>query len=277
MIHYRHLNLTLFFLPPILITFSTMVDLDLESGVANRALPSTKDAILIATGQKPLISPELKTKMVQTAAGAAAATAITSAVISSNGIVDFSSYMTVGFAPYVVHQHNKLKELDTMRQIQNKLRQNVNDLAQENLKLESSVSRLEKQNEELAGVKDGFDEIVTAAGCNADDLINIVKEFKEVQGKMKKILKARLLHQILAVILRADREDDFVLSDTEMEILIIRMTMVNGVTVNQDLFREKLMESEQRDIKSIMKMIRSAMDDEEGGGMVEYHVEDVSE
>lgn len=133
-----------------------MVDLDLESGVANRALPSTKDAILIATGQKPLISPELKTKMVQTAAGAAAATAITSAVISSNGIVDFSSYMTVGFAPYVVHQHNKLKELDTMRQIQNKLRQNVNDLAQENLKLESSVSRLEKQNEELAGVKVGF-------------------------------------------------------------------------------------------------------------------------
>lgn len=37
------------------------------------------------------------------------------------------------------------------------------------------------------------------------------------------------------------------------------------------------MESEQRDIKSIMKMIRSAMDDEEDGGMVEYHVEDVSE
>lgn len=47
-------------------------------------------------------------------------------------------------------------------------------------------------------------------------------------NETQKILKARLLHQILAVILRADREDDFVLSDTEMEILIIRMTMVNG-------------------------------------------------
>jgi uncharacterized protein YlxW (UPF0749 family) len=75
----------------------------------------------------------------------AVASSITTMVLTQGHVVDAASYSTAALAPYAAYQKHKLQGLGGMRGQQNSLRQNVNELQQENNNLAASVDKLEEQ------------------------------------------------------------------------------------------------------------------------------------
>jgi ATP-dependent protease ClpP protease subunit len=75
----------------------------------------------------------------------AVASSVTTMALTQGHVVDAASYSTAALAPYAAYQKHKLQGLGGMRGQQNSLRQNVNELQQENNHLAASVDQLEVQ------------------------------------------------------------------------------------------------------------------------------------
>lgn len=233
---------------------------DLEAGLNKKVHRTKRQALMVASGvAKP--SSLVKTVSLTGVSGVGAAASVMSFKFTDPFIVDVASTCTAGFAPYVLHQQHKLKQLDTMEEVQVELRQHASGLKKENETLKASIDEFESKIDRLKGVQDGFEELVAKSNCNANKLISIVKETKKVHNQMELILKARLMQDVLANILRVDRSEDFVIDENEMEILLLRMSMQHGLRFKEERFRKKLAMTDDRSIKTLMRMFRNLLDD----------------
>jgi hypothetical protein len=143
-----------------------------------------------------------------------------------------------------------------LRQAQNNLRSEVNYLANENerlqrnlLKLDGAVTQLEGIERELSRIAGSFQ--------NVNRLVEIVAEQNEVHERMKKNLKSSILQTILGVVTKSDADGDFIISSKELQVLIVRLGMMDGVQFQEGNFRKLLTQSSC--VSSIMSMIRSLL------------------
>lgn len=230
-------------------------DLDLERGGI-----TTTTTTKLATGGIQSLIPKLDNTTMMTVGGVAAATSIASFLVADPMVVDAASLLTTGFAPYVIHQQYQLAKMVTMESLQNTLREKANLLAAERIKLTERIVGLEKNVNRLKNVEKDFGELCVKSKTNANVLISLVKETTKIQNDMEQILKEKLVQDVLQNIIRTDTSGDFVIGDNEMEILIMRMSMQPGIEFQQERFRKKLAMTNDRSIKTIMKMFRNLLD-----------------
>jgi predicted RNA-binding protein len=186
-------------------------------------------------------------------------------VLMVSTIVDISCGCLLIVAPIAVVQKIKLNKLGTFRSQHNELRNEVNKFAAQNEKLKGINVKLERECTNLQGVTAEYETLAKQYGDQIERLVGIVKENGEIQAKIKKSLQTQVMQQALESILKSDTNEDFAISQKELQQFKLRMKNIPGVIFDEPnfdkLFQEKKLKDEELHLKEIMQLFRNLMDD----------------
>jgi hypothetical protein len=147
----------------------------------------------------------------------------------------------------------------------------VNELAEQNKKLQTENERLEESTKKLAVVEGQLRELSVLQGQSIQTLMDQVKQFREVQEKVKESLQAKVVQNIMAVLFCADSDKDFVIDAEEVDTLKLRLKMIEGVDFSEENFTKALIKAgydpNQVDVKkggysiqAVMEVLKNLMD-----------------
>lgn len=154
----------------------------------------------------------------------------------------------------------KLSKMDTLRDVHNKLRDEVNRMTEENNILSSNVTELSGEVDRVEVIEGELQEIARVGQTNVDNLVKLVAENAETMRQQIKCVKAAVAEQILTSILRTDKDGDLQITDREVDILVMRLKHQEGVEIEENALRREL-QKVSGSIGSLMEFFRN-MDDE---------------
>lgn len=122
----------------------------------------------------------------------------------------------------------------------NKLRAEVNRLQDENSELKKQNDRLEESEKKLKETEAKLQEITVLQGKNVDELVRQVQEWKKIQAEVKKSLEAKIMQNLMDVVLRSDRDQDNLIDPEEVDGLMLRLKQIEGVEFSETNFKKAL-------------------------------------
>lgn len=188
--------------------------------------------------------------------------AIVVGIVSTGGLIlDVVGFFLVFFAPYMMYQKHLLAELGSFRSLLNDLRLKINDMMHENDLLAANVKRLSGNVDELEKVENELSKIVGES--SVDDLVNVAKEHKEVNEKIKNHAKSFIVQQLISTVIRADRDSDLTISHEELQSLMISFEAQSTFTFHKFRFIQLIGAKNKAAVpmESIMRVIRNIKDD----------------
>lgn len=216
------------------------------------------------------------------AAGTVAANVASMAITSSSG--SFSSVSTgrkvgracvyasggiaCGTSTAAVYQGRQMTKGGTLRGAINDIRFEANRLTEENNKLNAEIDELEKSAGQLEDIEAALDELATVQGNDVNQLLDLVKENKEIAREMRAVLKARALEEIVTVVMDSDTDGDFCLTGKEIDELILKMGVMEELEFDENRFRSAVVK-EGGSLMGILDIVKSLMMDGDDGSSSE--------
>ena len=154
------------------------------------------------------------------------------------------STCVVVLAPVVTVQKVQLSALGTLREQQNELRTQINAFNQMNDELTKSVASIEDETEKIEQVNNELQIYAKSAGTTADRLVELCQEQQDINTEMQQHLQAKVLQQIVTITLQSDTNQNYIVSENEMNVLIERLQQIPGVIFHVEAFRHILNQSE---------------------------------
>jgi len=176
-------------------------------------------------------------------------------------VVDVASSLTMGIAPLVLHQTGKLEKLGTHAEVNESMKRKVGEFKETNEKLTAENDELEAKMIRFNEVQRGFEKLVDSSKLNADSVIKMVKDTNKVHEEMQFIMKARMIQEVLSILMRGDRDGDFQMGENELEIVILRIANQPGIRFDEERFRHKLKMTKDHSIRTLLAIIHNLMDD----------------
>mmetsp|Transcript_15251 Transcript_15251/g.22484 ORF Transcript_15251/g.22484 Transcript_15251/m.22484 type:complete len:253 (+) Transcript_15251:208-966(+) len=151
-------------------------------------------------------------------------------------LMDFVAILCILFGFSTVFMQRTLTDLETMRELNQKAREQVkrlqennNLLAEENQKLEASGKKLKEAEASLA-------KISIAQGMNLETLIKQVEDYKKIQENVKESVKDQILQTLVSAVMNSDMDHDYVIGPNEMGLLCARLKGIPMVKFNEEKF-----------------------------------------
>lgn len=163
-------------------------------------------------------------------------------------------------APTAVRQRRKINKLPSMREEQNKLRHDVNDLAEENRQLHALSDKVEQQASRLSEAEVKLNRIAEVQGASVAELQRMVMENGVLTREMRALQECQVMGQMMKAIMESDRTRDFRIDDKEMHVLLMRLRAIKGLQhVNESDLRTALASSKTGSIKGIVDLTKELM------------------
>jgi len=206
----------------------------------------------------------LITRIIQGSAVASIVLNLISMILAWSGIMATAGIVGIGVAGGVIYFQQELRNEDTLREVQNELRHKVNDFAEENNKLSGTVTRLEGELVPLKESETKLKAIAEQNGSSVDKLKKLVKENSKTLKEMKENLEADVMATMMDVIFKADRSEDGMFDEREIQGLILRFKMLPTIEMNEELFKKKLevIKEEKQQISAILNLIEQVHHDD---------------
>lgn len=163
---------------------------------------------------------------------------------------------------YSLYLGKELDQSDSIRELCVKLNTQGDKLKEENEILSKNCDNIQKDVDRMVESKNKLNEIVEEQGANVEELVDLVKSNGEHLKRTNLLLKRKVVHDLTAVVLRSDRDGDYDIEASELDTLTLRLTLVPGLEVNEEKFKEKV-KSFGGDINGVFKVIDSIMDEDE--------------
>lgn len=196
--------------------------------------------------------------------GAAVGTSVTAIAIVGGPVVISAGVLSSLIGPYVFYQQKQLTEIALLKETHEAIMNEVNNLTKENERLEKLIKELTDTVGKLEDVEAALDVLTATQGESVAEFRKQVVENKKILAKMEKNLKGNVLQNMLSVVVRSDKDGDFKIDADELEELIQRISEIQGVTLYEDRFRQKIQESG-GSLKAVMAVVRSLLMDEDAG------------
>ena len=177
-------------------------------------------------------------------------------------LVTVSSGMTLVMGPYTAYQKRRLLELGTLRQQQNGLRKQTNGLVVENDRLNGQVQRLEGSVSRLEQTQDELNQLLPGWQNQQDRLQGVLDQTRTLQQQIRTALRRQVLESILTAVVRSDSDQDFQLTPTETELLIVRLRALPGIRFHERNFRQYMTDGDFT-VAAVMQLIRKLMSDDD--------------
>ena len=183
---------------------------------------------------------------VGTTTAAATMSVIMSTLLSQPMIIVhiIMSTCVVVLAPVVTVQKVQLSVLGTLREQQNELRTQINSFNQMNDELTKSIASIEDETEKIEQVNTELQVFAKSSGTTSDRLVELCNEQHDVYVEMQNHLQAKVLQQIITITLQSDTNQNYIVSENEVNVLIERLQQIPGVLFRVDRFRNILQQSE---------------------------------
>ena len=139
------------------------------------------------------------------------------------------------------------------------LTEQVERLGKENTRLRETVDDLEETVDRLEDVEQALNVITQTQGMSIEAFEEQVQDNRDILNKMQSNLKANVLQNLLQVVIRSDKDENMTIEEHEIGDLIDRIMGINGVEVNEPLFRERITSSG-GSLQSVMDIIKNLMD-----------------
>ena len=88
-----------------------------------------------------------------------------------------------------------------------------------------------------------LDAVREVEGKGLDELEQQLQQSRQIFNSMQDNLMADILQNLISVVLECDKDGDMVLSDEEIDNIILKMEGMNGVDLKEDLLREALVQN----------------------------------
>ena len=138
----------------------------------------------------------------------------------------FSKDYRTSYILYILHSHFLHV---AFREVCNHVREEVNRLQVENNHLTLSLNNLALQVSKLHQAEANLADIVDKQGTNTNTFIYEVKQNAIVQEEIQQLLVTEVVHNMLSALLRADRDQDYMIDPEEVDVLILRVKALPGV------------------------------------------------
>jgi hypothetical protein len=173
-----------------------------------------------------------------------------------SGLVTAASALTIALSFVLLVQQRKTKRLGNLLQQNNELRRKAYFMRQERERLHRTLDRMDEHVADLHGIPQELHRL--SKNRNIDRLLDVVAEQKELQEKLRRKINQQVMQQILAIVVREDRDQNWTLRPLEVEKLIVRLGLVEGIEFNEQRFRQML--TQDPTVSSIMKILRSLLE-----------------
>ncbi len=171
----------------------------------------------------------------------------------------FCSLGGSAIGPYSYWQQRKLTDVLALQETHKALSEQVHRLGRENKRLAATVDDLSVTVDRLEDVEQALDVITQMQGQSIKAFEAQVKDNRNILSRMQSNLKANVLQNLLQVVIRSDKDDDMIIGENEVGDLINRIKGINGVEVNETLFRAAITKC--GSLQCVMDIIRNLMDD----------------
>jgi hypothetical protein len=116
----------------------------------------------------------------------------------------------------------------------------------------------------LKAMEDTLETLQSVQGVSMQELEGQLRESQEIWNTLDRDLQSEIVRALIGVILGADTDKDFLLSDEEIDDIIHKMEAIHGVQLKEDLLKSIVIE-QGRSIKSIMALARNLMQENDPG------------
>mmetsp|Transcript_3497 Transcript_3497/g.4643 ORF Transcript_3497/g.4643 Transcript_3497/m.4643 type:complete len:279 (-) Transcript_3497:214-1050(-) len=176
--------------------------------------------------------------------------------------VILAALFAIVIAPIVIALQIKLEASDTMTQVLNDLRSDVNRLQDENEKLEASINVMDEEVTKLKEQESRLGEITSAQGTTVESFVGLVKENKELLRKEKLIVRQETAQLLSSVVINCDGDCSGTFDEKESRILALKLKALPGVKLNEEKFYQSLRDTD-GSMGALLKMVnRIVLDDD---------------
>ena len=137
----------------------------------------------------------------------------------------------------------------------------VNRLQGENDQLTAHNDELARQVEGIKDVEQSLNNVLSVQGGNSATFIEKVKENQLVLDQIKKNLEAKITQDILSVVMRSDRDEDFRIDPEEVDVLVLRLKSAQGVKLDEQRFRSEIGQSGYR-VSTVLNICKGMLSDD---------------
>lgn len=163
---------------------------------------------------------------------------------------------------YMVYQARSLTEIVAMKKTYEATKEQVEIFQKENSRLADNVVELDNSVERLEDMQTTLDVITQTQGQNVEEFEKQIEVNKEILFGMKKSLYANVRQILLQVIYSSDVDGDVSIGIDEIDDLIERINLCNGVKLKEEKFRDAITKADGH-LKSILNLVKRMVDNEE--------------
>jgi len=137
----------------------------------------------------------------------------------------------------------------------------VNNLRKENQRLQRIIGDMESSISNLQDMEETLKDIKEMESTGLDDLEEQLEESKDILESLEVSIRGTILQNIMSIIFAVDKDGDYNLDDEEIDMLIKKIESINGINVNDELCKKKIIKLG-RNIDSVMELVREVLEEE---------------
>jgi len=189
------------------------------------------------------------------------ATSVVSMVLYDEMLI-YAAFATSSLVTmFAAYQRRKLDKMEALREVNNRVRREVNRLMIENDHLTRENNKLEIQSNKLNNAESHLTNILSSQGVGVNAFLENIKENQAILDAMKNNLIALVAHRLMSAVMQADRDEDNVIDSEEVKELLFRLSQFDGLDVNEANLRY-LLEKKGNSIEAVVSLLKDLMDDQ---------------
>ena len=177
---------------------------------------------------------------------------------AAHPVVWISSVLGLIVSPLAAFQQHKLTQVEALSQTNERLEQDVSQLAAQNTRLTANLQQAEESVYNLQAMQETLETLQSVQGQSMDELEQQLQESKYILATMNTNLKGQLLQNLITVLLNADKDGNMILSDDDIEEIVHRLEGLHNVNINDAALRQVIIDHG-RSVEAVMEVAKAAL------------------
>lgn len=204
---------------------------DEEKGEGKNAIPEHKDKGAL----KPIAETTKGERIAGIVAGTAVGTSAVAMAFSQGAMVMTAGVLACFCGPVVYFQQTKLTDIAAMKETGEAVSREIDRLKASNDRLAKSTDELREEVNKLEACEDALNELTQTQGQSVEAYEQQVMDMREILAQMQRDLRANIMQNLLAVVIRSDGDGSMSIEEDEVDDLIYRIKSINGVIIDREV------------------------------------------
>ena len=194
-------------------------------------------------------------------------------IVADSVIVIVAMLFGVICSTTVILRQRRLTSKDTVRKPINELRRLAKKYHNLNSELRESINSLLPQASKVNGMEEQVEDLVRKSGMNMNEFNDSLYKNSKLLEEMREKMKLQTSQEILRLFFLSDRSKNNALDRNEVEILIVRLSVLSGVIFDEELFRNTFKKDVTLvDLCNLIKAMYDDHDDSEMGRIFRFNI-----